>query len=54
MIQKEKMRNEQETISIEEYLNRRRKIREKEKRRRHGGKIDEKNSAWTMAEFLIT
>ena len=51
MIQKEKMRNEQETISIEEYLNRRRKLREKERRNRKEQTYEKESSPWMLAEL---
>ena len=54
MIQKEKMRNEQETISIEEYLNRRRKLREKERRNRKEQTYEKESSPWMLAELSMT
>ena len=53
MIQKEKMRNEQETISIEEYLNRRRKLREKERNRKEQT-YEKESSPWMLAELSMT
>ena len=52
MIQKEKMRNEQETI--EEYLNRRRKLREKERRNRKEQTYEKESSPWMLAELSMT
>ena len=54
MIQKEKMRNEQETISIEEYLNRRRKMSEKERRNRKEQTYEKESSPWMLAELSMT
>ena len=54
MIQKEKMRNEQETISIEEYLNRRRKLREKERRNRKEQTYEKESFPWMLAELSMT
>ena len=54
MIQKEKMRNEQETISIEEYLNRRRKLREKERRNRKEQTYEKESSPWMLADLSMT
>lgn len=52
-MQKEKIRNSQEIISMEEYLNRRQKIREQEKKRFGGRFGEEKSPAWMMAELYV-
>ena len=50
-MQKEKNISTQEVISMEEYLNKRQKIREQEK---FGGRFgEEKSPAWMMAELYV-
>ena len=48
-MQKEKNISTQEVISMEEYLNKRQKIREQEKKRFGGRFGEEKSPAWMMA-----
>ena len=43
----------QEVISMEEYLNKRQKIREQEKKRFGGRFGEEKSPAWMMAELYV-
>ena len=50
-MQKEKNISTQEVISMEEYLNKRQKIREQEKKRFGGRFGEEKSPAWMMAEL---
>ena len=52
-MQKEKNRNVQEVISMEEYLNKRQKIREQEKKRFVGMFGEEKSPAWMLAELYV-
>ena len=52
-MQKEKNISTQEVISMEEYLNKRQKIREKKKKRFGGRFGEEKSPAWMMAELYV-
>ena len=52
-MQKEKNISTQEVISMEEYLNKRKKIREQEKKRFGGRFGEEKSPAWMMAELYV-
>ena len=52
-MQKEKNISTQEVISMEEYLNKRQKIREQEKKRFGGRFGEEKSPAWMMAELYV-
>ena len=52
-MQKEKNISTQEVISMEEYLNKRQKIREQEKKRFGGRFGEEKSPAWMLAELNI-
>ena len=51
--QKEKNISTQEVISMEEYLNKRQKIRAQEKKRFGGRFGEEKSPAWMMAELYV-
>lgn len=44
--------NHLEVITMEEYLTKRQKIREKEQKREHK-KAEKENSVWMMAELYI-
>ena len=50
---KEKYISTKEVISMEEYLNKRQKIREQEKKRFGGRFGEEKSPAWMMAELYV-
>ena len=52
-MQKEKNISTQEVISMEEYLNKRQKIRAQEKKRFGGRFGEEKSPAWMMAELYV-
>ena len=52
-MQKEKNISTQEVISMEEYLNKRQKIREQEKKRFGGRFGEEKSPAWMKAELYV-
>lgn len=52
-MQKEKLMNGQESLSMEEYLSRRQEIREKEKRNWGVYLTEEKSPAWLMAELYV-
>lgn len=52
-MQKEKNISTQEVIFMEEYLNKRQKIREQEKKRFGGRFGEEKSPAWMMAELYV-
>lgn len=52
-MQKEKKTNEQEAISMEEYLWKRKKIREKEEQRGGLLKKEEKSPAWMLAGLYV-
>ncbi len=52
-MQKEKNVNTQESLSMEEYLNRRQKIREDEKRRWGAKFCEEKSPAWMLAGLYV-
>ena len=53
VLEKEKNISTQEVISMEEYLNKRQKIREQEKKRFGGRFGEEKSPAWMMAELYV-
>lgn len=52
-MQKEKNISTQEVISMEEYLNKRQKIREQEKKRFGGRFGEEKSPAWMLSLIHI-
>lgn len=52
-MQKEKGRNTREIISMEEYLSRRRKLKEKEPGRTARIRGEEQNPAWMQAELYM-